>query len=550
MLENEANPLKNFIVTCPRLPGVYKMFGEKNEILYVGKANNLNSRLKSYQNYSAQSTRIASMLSQLRTIEIIITKDEVDALLLESNLIKQHKPKYNILLKDNKSFPYICLDETSEFPRLYKHRGAKVKGNLYYGPFTSSKKLDEAIALIQKIFLLRSCTDESFKNRTRPCILYQIKRCSGPCVKKLDKAEYKPLVEQVKAFLSGKSKDLQQALSLEMKSASDVMDYEKAALYRDRIKALTFVQSQNQFAQLDELSNLDVICSVAFKDLKAIQIFFIRSGYNLGSKTYYLNDIDEKDLNDALAYFIQEFYQSHTIPAEILVNKKFNDSVVLEKLFLKLYDQKVKISCPARGKKMDLIKFVETNLENDLKAKTASVIRHTTYFDVLKKHFNLPKLDRIEVYDNSHTSGFHAYGAMIVCGKVGFIRSDYRKYPMKLGQPMQDDYFMLSETLSRRFKSKLALPDMIIIDGGKGQLSAALKAMAAASVAIPCVISLAKGQKRNSGKEIIYTSNNKAIYLDKSNVMKQYLQLLRDEAHRFAITSHKSKRDKAMFKKD
>jgi excinuclease ABC subunit C len=548
MLKNTVSILKDFTATCPRSPGIYKMFGEKDEVLYVGKAKNLKARLNSYQNLATQAAKTTSMLSQIVRIEVIITQDEVDALLLELNLIKQYKPKYNILLKDNKSFPYICLDESGPFPRLYKYRGNKLKGRLYYGPFTSAGKLEESISLIQKIFSLRPCTDKYFKGRTRPCMLYQIGRCSAPCVEKINEAEYKTLVEQAKSFLSGKSKDIQKQLASQMQSASDHMDYEKAALYRDRIKALSFVQSQNQFANLDKLANLDIICSVSSGAITAIQIFFIRSGYSLGSKTYYLDDTDESEIDKAKAGILQEFYQNHDLPSEILSNIKFYDSVLLEKLFLKLYDKKVKISSPVQGKKMDLIRFVEANLENDLKTKTSAINRHIVSFEALKQYFKLEKLDRIEVYDNSHTSGFEAGGVMIVCEKNGFVKSDYRKYSMKLGTLVQDDYLMMKEMLARRFRSKTKIPDLIIIDGGKGQLSASVKAIEAAEIVLPLVISLAKGQKRNSGQEIIYTSNNKAIYLDKSDVMKQYLQILRDEAHRFAINSHKLKRNKAMFK--
>jgi excinuclease ABC subunit C len=551
MSENKMNILKNFITTCSKMPGVYKIFGEKNNILYIGKAKNLKARIKTYQNLASHSAKTLAMLSQMKHIEIVITKDEVDALLLESNLIKQFKPKYNILLKDNKSFPYICLDESSDFPRLYKYRGSKLKGRTYYGPVTSVRKLEESVSLIQKVFLLRSCRDSDFKNRTRPCILYQIKRCSAPCVGKINKTEYETLVDQVKAFLSGKSKDLQKPLLAQMKIASDAMDYEKAALYRDRIKALAFIQSQNQFANLDKLDNLDVICVLSSKDdpaYKAIQISFIRSGYNLGSKTYYMPDTDERDLDDALVRFLQEFYQNHTLPSNILSNRRFYDFGLLEKLFLKLYGKKLEISCPVRGKKLEVIKFVEANLENSLRVKTSSIKKHAVYFDILKKYFKLKKLDKIEVYDNSHTSGFESGGVVIACGRNGFIKSDYRKYSVKDKKPLQDDYFILKEVLLRRFESKMTIPDLIIIDGGKGQLSVAMKAIEESGAKIPLVISLAKGEKRNSGKEIIYTSENKDIYLESSDGMKQYLQILRDEAHRFAITSHKSKRNKAMFK--
>ena len=549
MLEIKLKILKNFTNTCPKLSGVYKIFGKNSKILYIGKAKNLNARLKSYQNLSGHSSRTLSMLSQIKKIDIIITKDEVEALLLESNLIKQHKPKYNILLKDNKTFPYICLDETSEVPRLFKYRGKKLKGRLYYGPFTSVKKIDEAVSAIQKIFLLRSCSDTNFKSRTRPCVLYQIKRCSGPCVGKINNTEYKNLALQVKDFLSGKSKSLHKKLSLQMRTASDDMDYEKAALCRDRIKALAFVQSQNQFTNLDKLSNVDVVCSIANQGVfKAIKVFFIRSGCNFGSKIYFLQNVDTKDIDETLMSFLQEFYQRNTPPIEILMNRNIPKAFLLEQLFLKLYDRKTKISCPVRGKRMDLIKFVEKNLENNLKSKTAFQIKHAICFDLLKKYFKLPKLDQIEVYDNSHTSGFEAGGVMIVCGKNGFIKSDYRKYSIKTTRPIQDDYFIFKKILSRRCKSKMNMPDMIIIDGGKGQLSVAVKTIVKSKVRVPFIISLAKGQKRNSGEEIIYTSKNKDIYLSKSDVMKQYLQVLRDEAHRFSIVSHKSKREKAMFK--
>jgi len=564
-LKIDPNIVDKFTSTCPQLPGIYQIFGEKGKVLYIGKAKNLRERIKNYQNISTHSPRITAMISQIRHIEIIITNDEKEALLLEADLIKRHKPKYNVLLKDNKSFPYICLDETSGCTRLFKCRKSVLEGRSYYGPFTSVKKLNEAIFLLQKMFLLRSCTDMNFKSRTRPCILYQINRCAAPCMKKISETDYKELVAQTKDFLSGKSNVLQRQLTSKMKAASDVQDYEKAALCRDRIKTLAFVQAQNQIADFEKLYNVDIICIKTGQNFIAIQIFLIRSGCNFGNKIYYLHDIpngfqesnlilngegyiEGRETDEILVNFLQEFYHNNTLPRELWLNQNCCDAALLEQLFINLYGQKVKVFFPTRGKKLRLIKTIEMNLENNLKLKAASQTKHMLGFDALKQYFKLPKLDHIEVYDNSHTAGFEAGGVMISCGRDGFIKSNYRKYSVNTDQPTQDDYLILKEILSRRFRSKMHMPDMIVIDGGKGQLSVAQKTIATIGIQSPLIISMAKGKKRNSGNEIIYTSENKGIYLNKNDAMKQYLQVLRDEAHRFAITSHRSKRDKSTFK--
>ncbi len=543
--------IKNFIATCTTSPGVYKMIGDESRILYIGKACNLKSRLSDYLTIDSHHQRLINLVQNIRFIEVIKTNNEAEALILESNLIKKYKPKYNILLKDDKSFPYIVINKKHNFPSIAKYRGYKKDGSIYFGPFTSPKKTDDTISLLQKAFLLRSCSDKDFASRKRPCLLYQLKRCSAPCVNKISKCDYSTLVEQASEFLANKNTTLQESLAEQMDSASKAEDYEKAAIYRDRIKALSFIQAK-QIVEIDSGKNFDVIAAACNDYINVIQVFFIRGGKNLGNKVYYFENEDYISASDLISRFVSEFYQKNFIPEEIILSHSLKDTEVLQRSFKALFGQKLEINHPKRGKKYELMKFALDNAHDNLKHKFMLYSQHHKHLLSIQNFFGVTKkISRIEVYDNSHISGTNAIGAMIVYDKSGFNKNEYRKYNIKFhtgNKNVADDYYMMREMLYRRLKNISSLPDLIIIDGGKGHLSVALEVCRENQLQDIFLVAISKGPRRNSGEERIYTSDDKDIYLDKSDKIKHFLQILRDEAHRFAITSHRTKRDKKMTK--
>jgi len=532
--------LRDFVRGCDEVPGIYKMLDADGVVLYIGKAKNLKSRLSDYLQLNSLSDKTRAILSRLRSIETITTNSEFEAILLESNLIKKNKPKYNILLKDDKSFPYICIDELSSYPRIIKYRGKKKDGYSCWGPFASASKIDEVIDILQKSFLLRTCSDHFFASRKRPCIIYQMKRCSAPCVNKISKNDYASLVGQAKDYLKGKNDALYSSLTKQMKLASENFEYEKASIYRDRLAALDSIRSK-QLVQLDDDRDFDVVVAETKDDIAAIEVFFIRDGINLGNKVYYFEGSSLFSAEEVLVEFLYSFYAKNEPPKEILINVGVEDVISFVDFIKGSYNVKTKLNVPIRGVKKELVDFALNNLGINLKKKIASLINHKKQLDELSNFFSTKKIERIEIYDNSHFAGDQQVGVMVVSGRTGFNKNEYRKYNIVTPLSKGDDYGMLREVFERRFKNNSStLPDLIIIDGGYGQLSVAYKVLESFKLCIP-IIGMAKGQNRNSGEETIYLPDGEIIVLDKHSKLKHYLQLLRDEAHRFAITANRKK---------
>ena len=548
MIEDGINVLKKFIAICDESPGIYQMIGNDDEVLYIGKAKNLKSRLSDYLQIKNTSYKTQVVISSIVRIETIVTANEVEAILLESNLVRKIQPRYNILLKDDKSFPYILIDETSEYPRIVKYRGKKMLKGTYWGPFASAAKVEEVIAILQSAFLIRTCSDSFFESRKRPCILYQIKRCSGPCVAKVTKNEYQALVDQVKKYLKGSDSSLQKELTQVMNGASEKFEYEKAAIYRDRINALNSIRSK-QVANLRNSDNFDVVVVDSAHDIAVVEIFFIRDGINLGNKVYYWNEVNLSTEDEILSAFLFNFYKNHMAPEEILVSHKILDDELLCEFLQQSNGKKIKVLLPTRGVKKDLLLFALNNAESSLRKQFSINEKHQLQFTEIQKFFGMAKkIHRIEIYDNSHFSGDQAVGVMVVCGRNGFNKPEYRKYNIKTLQHKSDDYEMFREVLIRRFKTLSNLPEFIIIDGGPGQVSAAYQTCQKLGLGDIVMIGMAKGLKRNSGEETIYTYDNKTIMLDKHSKLKQYLQVLRDEAHRFAISANRKKMEAKLIK--
>ena len=470
--------IKKELPLVPKLPGVYRMLNEKNEILYVGKAKNLPNRLKSYVSEKNHIIRTERMLSQTRKLEITTTSNESEALLLEANLIKKHKPKFNILLRDDKSFPFIFIGNKDKWPQIKRHRGKKTKEGFYFGPFASAGSANWTIKMIQKIFHLRVCDDTVFKNRERPCILYQIKRCSGPCAGYVKKEEYNQTVEDAIEFVSGKSRKIQKNLSNQMEKASEDLDFEKAVILRDRIKALNIIQSSQRINEAN-LVEADVIAGYKESGKTCIQVFFYRSKQNWGNQAFYpKHDMDDK-IEDILSSFLTQFYENKTIPKLIITNVDVNEKNLLEKTFSTKENKQILIKKAKAKNEISISKLAEENAKQALKQKLIQSDTNNNLIDALTKKFKLKNnLELIEVYDNSHIQGSDAIGALICFGNEGFVKKRYRKFNIKDEEIKGDDYGMMKEVLFRRFSKavkekagSLSLPDLILIDGGKGQYS-------------------------------------------------------------------------------
>lgn len=531
--------------------GVYRMLDNAGITLYVGKAKNLKNRVLNYVNTSALNTRLQNMISRTAKMEIISTRSEAEALLLEANLIKKYSPRYNILLKDDKSFPYIFLSGDHDFPRISKHRGAKSQKGKYFGPFVSAGSVDETITLLQKAFLLRPCTDNIFKNRTRPCLQYQIKRCSAPCVNHVNKSDYASLVRQAQDFLSGKTRHIQEELLLEMQAASEAQDYEKASIIRDRIRSITQVQQQSKLSS-GAVDDADIIALARDGDNCCIQIFSYRGGRNYGSKNYFPSNIREHANSEIISSFIAQFYQSQPVPKSILVSEQLEDVQLLEEALRLNTDYAVTITSPQRGEKYELMQQAIRNAREALIRQLTANMSQKANLQGVQELFGLeesPK--RIEVYDNSHISGTNSVGAMIVAGPDGFIKNQYRKFDIKNTNTVPgDDYGMLREVLTRRFKRMAEeahnKPDLVLIDGGAGQLSIATQVFEDLGISDITYVGIAKGVDRNAGREHFFMPGREAFQLPENDKTLHYLQRLRDEAHRFAIGAHRNKRSKSM----
>jgi len=546
--------IKKEIPLVPKLPGVYRMLNANNEVLYVGKAKNLPNRLKSYVSEKNHIIRTERMLSQTKKLEITTTSNESEALLLEANLIKKFKPRYNILLRDDKSFPFIFIGNKDKWAQIKRHRGKKNKEGFFFGPFASAGSANWTIKMIQKIFQLRVCDDTVFKNRERPCILYQIKRCSGPCVGYVKENEYKKSVEDAIEFVSGKSRKIQKSLSTQMENASENLDFEKAAILRDRIKSLNIIQSSQRVNEAN-LVEADVIAGYKESGKTCIQVFFYRSKQNWGNQAFFpKHDPDEK-LDEIINSFVSQFYENKSVPSSIILSEEIKEKNLIEQTLTKKEGKQINISVAKKGSKLKVINQAIKNAKDSLNRKLYESQNNKELFEEVAKKFNLEtNINLVEVYDNSHIQGTNSIGALIAFGDEGFIKKRYRKFNIKIEKNEQDDYGMMREVLSRRFKralqekdNYLTMPDLVLIDGGKGQYSVARETMNELGLHDIPVIAIAKGKFRNSGNETFF-HNGKEFKFQKNDPTLFFLQRLRDESHRFAISAHRAKRKKGISK--
>ena len=546
--------IKKELPLIPKLPGVYKMLSDKDQILYVGKAKNLPNRLKSYASEKNHIIRTERMLSQTRKIEITTTSNESEALLLEANLIKKHKPKFNILLRDDKSFPFIFIGNKDKWSQIKRHRGKKTKEGFYFGPFASAGSANWTIKMIQKIFHLRVCDDTVFKNRERPCILYQIKRCSGPCVGYIDESEYKRTVDDAIEFVSGKSRKIQKNLSDQMEKASESLDFEKAGILRDRIKSLNIIQSSQRINEAN-LVEADVIAAYKESGQTCIQVFFYRSKQNWGNQAFFPKHDPDENLGNILNSFVSQFYENKSVPSSIILSQEIKEKILIEQTLSQKEGKQVNISVAKKGSKLKVINQAIKNAKDSLNRKLHETQNNRELFESVVAKFNLEtNINLIEVYDNSHIQGTNSVGALISYGDEGFIKKRYRKFNIKMKKNEQDDYGMMKEVLTRRFKKAvqekeghLSFPDLIFVDGGKGQYSVARETLNELGLHDIPLIAIAKGKFRNSGNETFF-HNGKEYKFSKNDPTLFFLQRIRDESHRFAISAHRARRKKGISK--
>ena len=546
--------IKKELPLIPKLPGVYKMLSDKDQILYVGKAKNLPNRLKSYVSEKNHIIRTERMLSQTRRIEITTTSNESEALLLEANLIKKHKPKFNILLRDDKSFPFIFIGNKDKWSQIKRHRGKKTKEGFYFGPFASAGSANWTIKMIQKIFHLRVCDDTVFKNRERPCILYQIKRCSGPCVGYIDESEYKRTVDDAIEFVSGKSRKIQKNLSDQMEKASDSLDFEKAGILRDRIKSLNIIQSSQRINEAN-LVEADVIAAYKESGQTCVQVFFYRSKQNWGNQAFFPKHDPDESLSNILNSFVSQFYENKSVPSSIILSQEIKEKILIEQTLSQKEGKQVNISVAKKGSKLKVINQAIKNAKDSLNRKLHETQNNRELFESVVAKFNLEtNINLIEVYDNSHIQGTNSVGALISYGDEGFIKKRYRKFNIKTKKNEQDDYGMMKEVLTRRFKravqekeGHLSFPDLIFVDGGKGQYSVARETLNELGLHDIPLIAIAKGKFRNSGNETFF-HNGKEYKFSKNDPTLFFLQRIRDESHRFAISAHRARRKKGISK--
>ena len=555
-LEAGMAAIREVLKTLPTRPGVYRMQDKRGDVLYVGKARSLKSRVGAYVQMNRLPHRLMRMVAQTRSMTIVTTGSEAEALLLEAQLIKKFRPAYNVLLRDDKSFPFILLREGHDFPRITKHRGAqRVKGQ-YYGPFASAGSVNRTINALQKLFLLRSCTDSFFNNRSRPCLLYQIKRCSAPCVERIDKQAYAELVDDARDFLSGKSTEVQQKLGEAMEKASEALDFEMAAVYRDRLKALTFIQG-NQAINAAGLPDADIFALAAQGSTVCIQAFFIRGGQNWGHRSFFPAHTSNVEIDEVFSSFLMQFYDQMPPPKLVLLDRELPDADLLAEALGTKADYRVSVSKPQRGDRRKLLTQASRNAEEALQRRLAET---STQAKIMREMVELLELeavpDRIEIYDNSHIQGTNMVGGMVVAGPEGFRKNAYRKFNIKNPDIAPgDDFAMMREVLERRFsraqkedpdRDKGEWPDLVLIDGGKGQMSAARDALAEIGVEDVVMIGVSKGPDRNAGRETFHLPDGRMVNLPPNSPVLFYLQRLRDEAHRFAIGAHRTRRAKAV----
>ena len=554
-----AERIAAYLKTLPDAPGVYRMMNAAGDVLYVGKAKSLKKRVSSYALRGAHNERISRMIAETTEMLFVTTASETDALLLESNLIKRLKPRYNVSYRDDKSFPNILLREDHPFPQLLKHRGAKTIKGLYFGPFASAGAVNRTLNTLQRAFLLRSCSDSVFESRTRPCLLFQIKRCSAPCVNRIDLAGYHELVEEAESFLKGKSQAVQDEIKAEMTTASDAMDFEAAAKLRDRLKAMSHIQS-SQGVNPSTFDEADLFAAYSEGGHTCIQVFFFRAGQNWGNRPYFPRHAADLPLAEVLESFVGQFYDERTAPSLILTSEELPGRALLAEALGTRAAQKVEIALPQRGEKREIMERAMTNAREQLGRRMAENSAQTQLLEGVADVFGLETPPRrIEVYDNSHIQGAHALGAFIVAGPDGFEKAQYRKFNIKNEELAPgDDYAMMREVLTRRFArmvkeeadpadaGRWKRPDLVLIDGGPGQLSVACQVFADLGVEDVTLVGISKGPDRDAGREHFYVPGKEPFRLDPKSPVLYYLQRLRDEAHRFVIGGHRKKRSAAI----
>ncbi|GAB5463532.1 excinuclease ABC subunit UvrC [Hoeflea alexandrii] len=569
-----AEVIQAFVRHLPNQPGVYRMMNEAGDVLYVGKARSLKKRVTNYAQGRGHSNRITRMIAQTANMEFVTTRTETEALLLEANLIKRLKPRFNVLMRDDKSFPYILVTGDHEAPAIFKHRGARSRKGSYFGPFASAGAVGRTINALQRAFLLRTCTDSVYESRTRPCLLYQIKRCSGPCTGEIDAEGYARLVDEAKDFLSGRSQAVKAQLATAMQSASEDLDFERAAVYRDRLSALSHVQS-HQGINPQTVEEADVFAIHHDAGMACIQVFFFRTGQNWGNRAYFPKADPSLAPGEILGAFIGQFYDDKPTPRMILISDEFEDRRLLEEALSVRMDRKTSISVPQRGEKRELVEQVLNNAREAHGRNLAETASQARLLQGLAETFNLAHPPRrIEVYDNSHIMGTNAVGGMIVAGPEGFVKNQYRKFNIKSTDITPgDDFGMMREVMQRRFSRLLkehgdagpslpdsaedpdavsqpgmpAWPDLVLIDGGKGQMSAVRTILEELGIADKITaIGVAKGMDREAGRERFFVEGKPDFTLPPRDPVLYFIQRLRDEAHRFAIGSHRARRKKDM----
>jgi excinuclease ABC subunit C len=567
-MANGAAIIRAALRNVPAAPGVYRMLDRKGDAIYVGKARNLKARVQNYTHPLGLSNRTRRMVAETMALEIVVTATEAEALLLECNMIKRLLPRFNVLLRDDKSFPLIHITADHEFPQLTKHRGARADDGVYFGPFASAGAVNRTLITLQKAFLLRSCSDSIFANRTRPCLLYQIKRCSAPCVGRIVPEDYAALIDEAKGFLSGRSADVQARLAVEMEAAAGVLDFEAAAMLRDRIRALSMVQG-HQDIYTSGVEDADIIAAYQAGGHTCVQVFFFRGGQNWGNRAYFPSHDRQLAVEEVLTSFVGQFYDNRPKPPLVLLSHGLVEQALVAEA-LSLGGGKVTLAVPQRGDKKKLIERIVTTAREALGRRLAESSTQRQLLDGVATALGLPgPLNRVEVYDNSHIQGANAVGAMIVAGPEGLMKNQYRKFTIRGEHPQAeepgkatladgiggDDYAMMREVLRRRFARALkedperasgAWPDLVLIDGGRGQLGIAQGIFDELGIGDVAVVGIAKGPDRNAGRERLFMPGRPSFSLEPRDPVLYFLQRLRDEAHRFAIGTHRARRAKVM----
>ncbi len=550
------NIIQKYVATLDSSSGVYRMLDDQARVLYVGKARNLKARVSNYARPTGHSARIARMISETSSMMFLTTRTETEALLLEQNLIKQLKPRYNVLLRDDKSFPNILVTTQHRFPQIKKHRGAKSEKGAYYGPFASAGSVNRTLSQLQRVFMLRNCTDAMFESRTRPCLQYQIKRCSGPCVDRISSDNYAASVKDAQRFLSGRSTEVQETLAAQMAAASEAMEFEQAASLRDRIRALTQVQT-TQGINPRTVKEADIVALHLEAGQACVQVFFIRANQNWGNRDFYPRVAADMGHAEVMEAFLGQFYATKESPRAVILSHGIENADLMQQLLSDKLGRKVDIIVPLRGEKLELISGALRNAKESLARKMAETATQAKLLRGLADAFELDQPpQRIEVYDNSHIQGSNAVGAMIVAGPEGLMKNSYRKFNISDENVTPgDDFGMMKEVLSRRFKRLMKedpdrsldhWPDLLLIDGGAGQVSAVAKVMAEFGVEDIPMVGVAKGIDRDLGKEEFHIRGQRPFALQRNDPVLYFIQRLRDEAHRFAIGTHRAKRAKAI----